>query len=86
MNKEGNLHLKIYIKTFATVLESNTDVKFSTNGLLLKANFYHFPNSGNHPHICLDILFREVSNHGNQCHQVMPLEMDNQFGHENQFL
>ena len=63
-------------------------MKFSTNGLLLKPNLYHFPNSGNHLHICLDKLFRDVSGHGNlmkQCHQVMPLETDKQLDMKTSF-
>ena len=50
--------------------------------------FIIFSFQENYPHICLDILFREVSDHCNhikQCHQVMPLEMDNQLGLKTSF-
>ena len=63
-------------------------MKFSTNGLLLKPILYHFPNSGNHLHICLDKLFRDVSGHGNlmkQCHHVMPLETGKQLDMKTSF-
>ena len=74
MSTLENLHT-----TFATVFESNIGAKLSLSGFLLQGNLYHFPNSGNHLHNCLGILFQEVhGNHMEQCYQVMPLEMDNQ--------
>ena len=74
MSTLENLHT-----TFATVFESNIGAKLSLSGFLLNGNLYHFPNSGNHLHNCLGILFQVAhGNHMEQCYQMMPLEMDNQ--------